>query len=366
LSSRSYSPSPLVSFHKNPRHRTGVLLTVVGLSLILTGCFGGLGQKVSYPAVPKGPTGAVAVKALLLSDIEDGQTIGRVMATLTRGNQKIEQKLAVDQDRMIASGSLSRVLIGTWNLRVDVYNKQGELIYAGWTNVLVEESKTTSIELQLSAAPGQLIMVLDISDFDSYELIKGKIIIGASETPELVKEFVREEEAELIVTIDELAPRSHDLRVELYKNTFHSYNCIYQGPWEVITIQPGKTLEMSWHPAWGCIEIIGVIDAPPPSPTDVSAVLQDGGILISWTGVRPVEDDLEAYLVYAQLNAFTGFQLVATVPKTMTSYLYRPNTSSYPDGVIIPIQLAVSSLDAGGNESSRSSPVKVPWLTTGN
>lgn len=363
--SRLYSPQ--VSFHNNLGRRVCVLLTLVGLSLLLSGCFGGLGQTVSYPPpAPKGPTGGIAVKALLISDSGDGHTIGRVIATLTRGSQKIEQNLTVDLDRMSASGNLSKVLIGTWDLRVDVYSKQGELLYTGTTSVLIEEGKTTGIELQLGAAPGTLIMMLDISDFDSYELIKGKIIIGTGEQPKIVKEFARGEEAPLIVRIDELDPRSHDLQVELYKNTFHSYNCIYQGPWEVITIQPGKTLEMNWHPAWGCIEVIGVIDAPPPSPSDVSATLQDDGILITWTAVRPIEDDLQAYLVYAQLNPFIGFQLIATIPESATSCLYRPDTSSYPAGVIIPIQIAVSSLDAGGNESTRSRSVMVPWPTMGS
>ena len=361
------SYSPPVSFRSNLRHRVGLFLMLIGLSLLISGCFGGLGQTVSYPPpAPKGPTGGVAVKALLISDSGDGHTIGRVIATLTRGSQRIEHNLVVDLDRMVASGNLSKVLIGTWNLRVDVYSKRDELLYTGSTSVLIEEGKTISIELQLGAAPGTLIMVLDISDFDSYELIKGKIIIGTGEQPELVKEFTRGEDSLLTVTIDELDPRSHDLRVELYKNTFHSYNRIYQGPWEVIAIQPGKILEMSWHPAWGCIEVIGVIDAPPPPPPHVSATLQDDSIFIAWTAVRPVEDDLEAYLVYAQLHAFTGFQLIDTVPKSATSYSYRPDTSSYPAGVSIPIQIAVSSLDAGGNESSRSSPVIVPWPSAGS
>ena len=342
--------------------KKSVLLITLGLSILVSGCFGGAGQTISYPpSIPGGPTGGIAMKALLASSPGEISSISRVTATVKRGNQELQHDLALDPTKMIASGNIQKLLIGTWQLRVDVYNQQGELLYTGVSSVLIEEGKTTGVELPLVAAPGRLIIRLDVRDFDSYEVIKGKVIIGTGEQPDSIQEFTREERTELLVTVGELFPRSHDLRVEIYKNTFHSYNCIYQGPWEMITIRTGKTTEVNWSPAWGCVEIIGVIDAPPPSPSNVSASLQENGILVSWDVVRPVEDDLEAYRLYAQLDAFSGFQLIATIPKSITSHLYRPETSSHSDGTIVPIQIAVSSVDIGGNESKRSNPVTVFW-----
>lgn len=366
MSFRIFS-SEILAGNSSTFRRNTILPIILSLSILVSGCFHGAGQTISYPPpVPGGPTGGIAMKALLASSPSDAGSIGRVTATVKRGNQEIQQNLALDPTSMIASGNIPKLLIGTWQLKVDVYSEQGDLLYTGTTSILIEEDKTTGVELPLVAAPGKLVMRLDISDFDSYELVKGKVIIGAGEQPETVQEFVREEASELVVIIDELAPRSHDLRVEVYKNTFHSYNCIYQGPWEVINIQTGKTTEVYWTPAWGCIEIIGIIDAPPPSPSNVSASSQENGIIVSWSEVEPLEDDLKAYRLYAQIDAFAGFQLIATVPKDVTSYLYRPETCSSCDDAIIPIQITVSSIDIGGNESKRSNPVTVFWLVGDN
>jgi hypothetical protein len=359
--------STTVAVHHSSWCKKSFLLTIVILGIMVSGCFPGGSQTVSYPPpIPNGPTGGIAMKALLAANPSDARSITRVTATAKRGNQELQQDLVIDPINMMASGNIPRLLIGTWQIRVDVYNDQGELLYTGVTSVLIEEGRTTGVELPLVAAPGKLIMRLEVGDFDSYELIKGKVIIGAGSQPEVVQEFVKEAATEVLVTIDELAPRSHDLRVEVYKNTLHSYNCIYRGPWEVITIQTGRTTEVYWSPAWGCIEIIGIIDSPPPPPSDVSASLQDDGILASWSDVRPIEDDLEAYRLYAQLDPFSGFQLIATVPKNVTSYLYRSESFSCSDCTTMSIQIAISSVDIGGNESERSDPVTVFWMVDGD
>ncbi|NLA59411.1 MAG: fibronectin type III domain-containing protein [Firmicutes bacterium] len=341
-----------------------LILTLVALSILLGGCFGGLGQKISSPDTPPltGPTGGLTVKALLTANMADDDSIGRVKAVLTRGSHILEQDLAVDLASMTAAGSFPKVLIGTWELEVRVCNQHGDLTYMGSTSIFVQEGKTASVELPLRATPGTLVMHMDISDFDSYQLVKGRIIIGTGQEPEVVKEFTRDASPIVTVEIDRLSPKTHDLRIELYKDTFHSYNRIYQGPWETITIRPGLTTQVNWNPAWGCVEIIGYIDAPPPPPTSVNVVAEGNGILISWDPVVPVENDLQGYKIYIQTDPFAGFQLAAVVSSQQTSYLYLPEPS-HPEGVIFWAQVAVSSIDQGGNESIRSHPVTVEWIT---
>ena len=340
------------------------ILVIVAVSTLFSGCFGGLGQKISSPDTPPltGPTGGVAVKALLTSSMAAHGPIGKVLAVLTRGSHSLEQELAVDLAAMTATGSFPKVLIGSWELEVKVYNQHGDLAYLGTASVLIQEGKTASVELPLRAAPGVLVMHLDISDFDSYELVKGRIIIGTGEEPEVVKEFTREDSSSVTVEIDRLAPKTHDLRVELYKSTFHSYNRIYQGPWDTVTIRPGQTTEVNWNPAWGCVEIIGYIDAPPPPPAYVDVVVQESGILICWEPVVPLENDLQGYKVYVQTDPFAGFQLAAVLPCHETSYLYMPEPSSQWEDEVVWVQIAVSSFDKGGNESIRSYPVTVEWI----
>ncbi|NLY29287.1 MAG: fibronectin type III domain-containing protein [Firmicutes bacterium] len=338
---------------------------IVAVSTLLSGCFGGPGQRISSPDPPlTGPTGGVAVKALLASTMAGDAPIGQVKAVLTRGSHILERELAVDLATMTAAGSFPKVLIGTWELEVKVYSQRGDLTYLGTASVLVQEGKTASVELPLRAAPGVLVIHLDISDFEGYEQVKGRIIIGTGEQSEVVKEFTREDSSIVTVEIDRLTPKTHDLRIELYKNTFHSYNRIYQSPWETVTIRPGQTTEVNWNPAWGCVEIIGYIDAPPPPPAHVNTLAQEDGILISWDPVVPVENDLHGYKIYVQTDPFAGFQLVAVVSSQQTSYLYLPEPSSHWEDEVVSIQVAVSSVDKGGNESIRSHPVNVEWIPT--
>jgi len=339
------------------------ILVLAAVSTAFSGCFGGIGQRISSPNQPSaaGPTGGVAVKALLTSDTPVTLPIGRVTAVLTRGSQVMEQELAVDPTAMTATGSFPRVLIGTWELEVKVYNQSGDLAYLGAAAVTVQEGKTTSVELPLLAAPGTLIMNLDLSDFASYELVKGRIIIGNGEEPELVREFTRGDSSQVSVQIDRLVPKTHDIRVDVYKNTLHSYNRIYQSPWQTVTIRPGQTTAVNWSPATGCVEIVGYIDAPPPPPAQITAEVQEDGILVSWDPVQPVENDLQGYKVYVQIDPFTGFQLAAVVPSPETYYLYRPQLPSHWNDEIIWIRVAVSSIDKAGNESIRSHSIAVEW-----
>ncbi|NLJ85526.1 MAG: fibronectin type III domain-containing protein [Firmicutes bacterium] len=360
--------SPVTRYPNRPTQQgllTLVLMSAIllGIATLVSGCFGGLGQSISYPSSPpKGPTGGVAVRALVAKGLEQEHPIVRIAATLQRGNHRISQDLVFDPDTMTASGTLNGVLIGSWQLRIDAYSRGDKLLYSGFASILVEEGRTVSSKIVLTAAPGTLVVEMDLRKFAHHGFVKGKLIFGTDSPPNIVKEFGVPESFQTTVTIDELPSRTHDLRVELYENTYHQHNRIYEGPWQTVSITPGEVTQVSWSPAWGIVEIIGTIDVPPPSPTQVHASVEDDGILLRWAPVEPPEGDLAGYLVYVQLDAFVGYQLVAELPTTKTSYLYRPEP--FPDNGRddrVLIQFAVSSFDRGGHESLRSSPVSISW-----
>ena len=64
-----------------------------------------------------------------------------------------------------------------------------------------------------------------------------------------MREFTRGDSSQVSVQIDRLVPKTHDIRVDVYKNTLHSYNRIYQSPWQTVTIRPGQTTAVNWSPA---------------------------------------------------------------------------------------------------------------------
>ncbi|NMB25841.1 MAG: hypothetical protein GX986_09960 [Firmicutes bacterium] len=369
LTSPSYS-SPIKTDHAKVISTIDVrMLTIlpllIAIATLASGCLGNPGNAVSYtPTTPSGPTGGLAVQAVLAKGIGQTQEMGRVTATLTRGSHVIEHDLNIDHANMIASGTIPSVMIGTWELRVDVFSPQDELLYAGVTSIVVEEGRTTAAEVTLTTAPGELVVQLDLTEFAGHELIKGKLVFGTGTKPDLVKEFIRDQDYAATAVIKDLPPRTHDLKVEIYRNTYHSYNCIYEGPWQTVAIDPGKTTNLSWSPALGLVEVIGKIDLPPPSPTEINAIVDAESILITWASVTPPEDDLRGYRIYAQSDVYQGFELVAELPKTATAYYYQPRVD-LGDGPLH-FEFAVSSIDIGGHESARSPSVTVHWLGLDN
>lgn len=337
-----------------------LLLLMIAFATMASGCLGNQGSSLSYtPTAPPGPTGGLAIKAVLAKGLGKAQEMGKVTATLTRGSHVARHDLIIDHASMIARGTIPSVMIGTWELRVDVFSPAGDLLYAGITSIVVEEGKTTAAGVTLTAAPGTLLVELDLTEFSGHELIKGKVILGTGPKPELVKEFAKGQDSAATVTIKDLPPRTHDLKVEIYKNTYHAYNCIYAGPWQAVTIRSGETTNLAWGPALGLIEVIGKIDLPPPPPTAISATIDGDSILVTWAPVTPLEDDLWGYRVYVEFDVFQGFELVAELPTPLTAYHYQPEPDC--DDTSSEFKLAVSSVDIGGHESVRSPSVTVPW-----
>ena len=255
----------------------------------------------------------------------------------------------------MASGTITKLMIGAWDLCIDVYSIRGELLYQGKTSILVEENKKSTASVTLATAPGELTVQLDLVDFTGPQAIKGKVILNTGAGEEIIKEFSPGQDKRAEVIFKELAPRSYDLKVDIYSGTYHAYNRIYQGPWQVVAITSGGKLNLAWGPALGLVEIVGKVDLPPPPPTDVTAVLQGANVLISWAAVTPIEDDLLGYRVYAQNDIFQGFELVAEIPAPLTSHYYR--LPGEPPQDIQGLAFAVSSIDKQGHESIRSSPI---------
>ncbi|NLK09158.1 MAG: hypothetical protein GX316_10770, partial [Firmicutes bacterium] len=273
----------------------------VGVAVLVGGCFTG-STKVS-PISPAS-TGDMIISAVLAKGLQENLPIGRASATLTRNSQVVCRDLVIDKHHMTASGKIPKVMIGVWDLRVDVYSPKDELLFSGSTTVSVKKNETATVEIVLTTAPGDLHVVLDLTEFAGYELVKGKLILAAGAEPTIVKDFPQGENHTVSVSIKDLPPHTHDLKVEIYKDTYHAYNCIYRGPWQVINVSSGETTNLSWSPSLGLVDVIGKIDLPPPSPTVVEASVAGGNVVLNWDGVEPPENDLWGYRVYVQWDEF--------------------------------------------------------------
>lgn len=343
---------------------SGVLLLCL---LLFSGCDFNTGETIipSSPPALSEPTGGVVIRTSLSSAGLSATPVSKVEAVLSRGDREIRELLVMNAARTQATGVFKDVVIGTWQLTVYVYDETESLLFTGTGEVLVEEEKTTSAAVALKPAPGAFLLYMSLGEFGTYDgVVKGKVLFRPGD---LVETFEREGTEQMVcVEIDGLVPRTYDVCVELYQDTLHTYNRVYQGPWKLITIAPGQTTEAHWSPALGQIEVIGEVDDLPPAPTGVAATAQPDGIAVSWQPVETPENDLAGYNIYVRTDVSTGFQLVGQVAADTTSYLYWPEVQegsgdSGSGSAAMIVEIAVSALDTAGNESWRSPLVTVEW-----
>jgi chitodextrinase len=99
--------------------------------------------------------------------------------------------------------------------------------------------------------------------------------------------------------------------------------------------------------------VVHVLDAAPPAtPTGTTAAVESGvNVRVRWSA--NTEPDLSGYLVYRALAAGGFYTRLTASPIATTDYLDAPA----PD--TLAVWYAVSAVDASGNESARTAPVRV-------
>ena len=217
---------PQLRYHQ--LNTISIILVLAAVSTLFAGCFGGGLDEESPPRVTalcRTYRWRCRQGAAHFRYDGDGGPAQSKLFSLGAGIP-LEQELTVNTSNMTAAERVyPRYLIGTWELQV--WYTAGRETWPIWEMPasVVQEGKTAGIELPLRAAPGVLIMHLDISDFDDCDQpVKGRIIIGTGVEPEMVKEFTTGSSCRYSRTQRAHPQKTHDLRVELYEKTFHSYN----------------------------------------------------------------------------------------------------------------------------------------------
>jgi len=112
--------------------------------------------------------------------------------------------------------------------------------------------------------------------------------------------------------------------------------------------------DVNWLSGLGAsVQVPHLLDtAPPSTPTGASAAIEGGvNVRVRWSANS--EPDLAGYLVYRALAAGGALTRLTSSPIAATDYLDAPA----PD--TLSAWYAVSAVDASGNESAQSAPVRV-------
>lgn len=317
--------------------------------ILLTGC-GVMGGKKWETPPSNGETGTVAVQATLSALETSGSTPTSGEVVLTKNKTTITVPLTITDGR--ASGSAD-IPTGRWDATVKVKDADQDVIFQGTGVLDVAPNATSTLAVTLAPAPGYLNLSVDVSGLPNQaELQKAKLLLSPGSS---YRTLERTPETTRFESIVELAPKSHDIKVDLYTSSTHSYNLAHEGVWMPITILPGKTLTLLWKPALGQVSIDASVENVPHPPQNLTASYEAGLIHLSWQPGPNPEGDVRSYTVYAKADEYSAYEQIAQVAAPTTQYQY---TLTQPT-VGQRYSYTVTATDGAGYESPRSEPVHI-------
>lgn len=259
----------------------------------------------------------------------------------------------------LAADTLEGVYAGTWDALFEVRDKEGYITHRGQSQVTVYPDEEASLHVVLDPLPGQLQVRADLAGFHHEHLVdRARLYVQPGE---LRLESPRSPDEPFIHWSRDIAPGTYDMQVVLYRETFHSHNAVYAGPWFSVDVQPGRTVDITWQAATGRIDFAGAVRTLPPAPRDVTARVEGNEVVVEWvtTSPRAVESavwwspspwDLPREVARLPVGGGTG---------TPDRFRHRPgDEGALPGSRLV---YAVTSVDADGFHSLRTAAPPVLW-----
>lgn len=271
-----------------------------------------------------------------------------VTATLTKDQQRLIIPLALTDG--IARGSHESVLIGKWDVAVEVRDADGDTPYAGKSSVVVRPNETTAATVSLEPKAGTLVLTVDVAGLDlEGPTQRARVTLS----PGGYTSFERIPNTTLLQVSKDLAPGTYDAKVTLYGDSYLAGDRLYESEWFPVTIWPGKTHALSWSPQTGRVDIDTRIITIPAAPASLAATPTENGILLTWDPV--FQSSIDRYLVYSRTDIFDPFKILGEVPASETSFTHEV-TAPWPN---TRMRYVVTALGTSGYESPRSAEVSV-------
>lgn len=269
------------------------------------------------------------------------------------GKQHTQQVPVVDSQ---ASATVGDLLPGVWQVALSVCDDTGEPVYQAEGEVSILPNSTATLELTLRPLPGNLTVTVNPQNHPQLrEAKKGRLYINPGGYSSM------NEEPDGSLTATKVLPAgTYDYSIALYSNSFYAKDRIYESHWNTVTISPGRTTSLQWDPVTGECVVIGNVDNPPSTPTNVELAVSGDGLHVSWPAVLDVEEDLEGYRIYLRQDPLDKFNLVHEVDAETRSYTHPAKQLRAGRT----IEVVVTAIDRGGQESNRSEVASIVYATS--
>ncbi|MCL6615135.1 MAG: hypothetical protein K6U03_11085, partial [Firmicutes bacterium] len=243
------------------------------------------------------------------------EEIRTVTASLGRQGLRITAALEVDQAGGTAAGRFEGLYPGDWNVKVDAAAADGTVIYTGQTTVTIISNEECSLAMTLSPNPGKLDFRMDIAPLlaGGLEITGGRLYVygdPASNSATVTKDLIREGNL-LRGLVENLPTKTYEARVAIPNLS----NAVFISAYFSFSILPGRTTAV-FLSADGGVDLIIGITAEPPQVTGLTAVVEEGRVVLSWQAV----EEATRYRVY-RTDADGRFRELALIDATTIGYV---------------------------------------------
>ncbi|HEY8418044.1 MAG TPA: hypothetical protein VIK93_08430 [Limnochordales bacterium] len=327
--------------------RARVLVAAAAVAILVAGC------SAPFPELKPAATGQMAITASVpaAAALAAGH---EVEVSLTQDKHQVQARRPVNGETF--SITLDNLYIGRWEVKVIVWDPEGDAVYAGSGSVWIREGQTTTVQVPLMPKEGTLDLTIDIAGLPlEQESYKARLHVSPGETYNLDR---IEGTAQFKANV-RLAPGSYDFKVDFYTDSFHSYKLIYTGYWMPFAVAPGKTVTLYWRPGTGAVEVEAAPAGPPPAPAALSATWLDGAVLLEWSAVT--DGSVTAYRVYRRVGYLARYELVMEVDAANTWAVDTPPAAEDAPDTGLGLSYVVTAVNAAGFESLRSPEAQLPF-----
>ncbi|NLS45503.1 MAG: fibronectin type III domain-containing protein [Firmicutes bacterium] len=340
------------------KHYPVLILLLLLMCISLTGCFkgesstslnetGSVKVLVSSPELSQGGT---------IQGLCDIQTYPGEIAFMQAEVRLTNGSIILSETALLEDGKAEimfpGVVIGPWDVIVELKDFDGNPAYTGSSRVSVIKDQVVHANIMLQPALGMLKIRIDLAKIPNHEKVARVRLYKDSSNLRSQKSITRNPGVNILIAeIPDLSPKTYDMMIMLFDE---DGELVYESLWEEVHILPGKTTTIDWDFSLGDVSLEVGLSRSPKAPTNLIADLSEAGVILSWNGSEycdPVE-----YIIYKREMPFGPLKIAATIqhsPGTRQTF----TDTEVKTGVIY--LYVVTAANAFNNESSRSNEITI-------
>lgn len=270
---------------------------------------------------------------------------------LAHKDDRIIRETQVDFTGESQQIEISSLYPGDWQVTVSGLDSTGSIIFQGNGSAFIQPDRITSVQIELTPAPGLLHVVCDVSQIDGLDAtVGGTLYVYLKPADSNAKYYSLARDGGLIKGSYSIPEGTISVKVAVPNVT----SKLFVSPYYTVNVKAGKTVHLEIS-ANGAVSISGTINSTPSTPAGFTAIYnsQTSSVQLTWIGVA--DPDLAGYYLY-RTNSEGRMIRFASLNKETNAYTNQVTAGDFYHNRI---KYAVSSFDLGGIESFWSEPAEV-------